>query len=837
MAKHQSKQRSQRDISSTGKKLAENSWEIRLQELLEQKKYRQALEEIKKNQRSHPNIEFTPKESEIWLLRGQQEFQKQDFKQAEKSFGRALELGLVGEVHYWQAKCWLELNQLDLAVHLLGDAFEGEKLPKDYSIYYLKVLLLKGDTATVKQLINQHPKRFSAAQLHWVRGILDLKNGQPEAALTAFAKIKHPVTPRDLPIAWIVYTQQVSGNWDAAANILGLESQQLSSLSYRRPKYLEHPILERLATFQQAKTGQPPLEPQNLQRGDKVTQEALTALSILQLIDDGNHHEAAHLLLKKDWRFTRFPELQTLRPSLLTLAGQQALSQGELDCAELFWQPLLTEQPFNPQLAVNLLEVLEANDSDQERQRLLTRLLRWLEREGKQNPQEWPAQRLKLTLAHLHCRIADAWMALNRARAALGSVQQAERICPTSPEVIGRKGLIAASEEEYQEAIALLTQALEGGCRSQEVYGTLLRCWDELEDQPAFNEARRRFGKHFGDLSIDTEVEVLPWVDALSTLSYPFFSRLVQTGDKKDPALRACRIFVNAVQSPTNSGGRVSLNQTTAAQEWETLLKPLSGHEQIPVLQAIAISIHLFAKREKGIAALTNQYVRKLFELSGEHPDARVAHLVVLAVKENNPQKLEFPLGAYLDTMPQPGNALANIQLQVRRFGSIGTLIPALEEALRREPQNPLLLLARATTYPVNHPNYEQLKQQGFELARRLQDAKALQAFREEQAFVSAQEAASIMPDPEKLDNFNLSDLDDLLEGMIRKLLGSKIPKAELERMLPELKQKMFSSMPDFLEDEEEEEFEPDLDFIFGSLPPKSKKKKGRTRGGFQELF
>jgi hypothetical protein len=72
---------------------------------------------------------------------------------------------------------------------------------------------------------------------------------------------------------------------------------------------------------------------------------------------------------------------------------------------------------------------------------------------------------------------------------------------------------------------------------------------------------------------------------------------------------------------------------------------------------------------------------------------------------------------------------------------------------------------------------------------------------------------------------------------MIRKLLGSKIPKAELERMLPELKQKMFSSMPDFLEDEEEEEFEPDLDFIFGSLPPKSKKKKGRTRGGFQELF
>ena len=102
MVKNQSKQHSQPQVSNTETKVAENSFQKQLQELLNQKKYRQALEEIKKNQRflrgaslSHPNIEFTPPESEIWLLRGQQEFQKQDFKQAEKSFSRALEFGLV----------------------------------------------------------------------------------------------------------------------------------------------------------------------------------------------------------------------------------------------------------------------------------------------------------------------------------------------------------------------------------------------------------------------------------------------------------------------------------------------------------------------------------------------------------------------------------------------------------------------------------------------------------------------------------------------------------------------------------------------------------------------
>ncbi|MBD2535056.1 tetratricopeptide repeat protein [Nostoc flagelliforme FACHB-838] len=838
MAKHQSKQRSQQHVSNTGTKVAENSFQMQLQELLKQKKYRQALEEIKKNQRLHPDIEFTPKESEIWLLRGQQEFQKQDFKQAEKSFVRALEFGLVGEVHYWQARCLLELKQLDAALNLLRNAFEVGTLSKEYSICYLKLLLLKGDTATVEQLINEQSKRFSAAQLHWVRGVLALKKGQPEAALTSFQKIKQAITDGDSPIAWIVYTQQVSGHWDAAANILGLKSSGRSSdlMNYGEPKYLEHPILKRLATFQQGKTGQQLLQSRNPQKTvDKITQEALTALRMLQLIDQGDHHEAAHLLLKIERRSTRFLKIESLRPLLFTLAGQQALNQGQLNCAELFWQLLLTEQPFNPQLAINLLEVLDANDSDQERPRLLTRLLKWLEQEAKQKPQEWPSQRLKPTQAHLHCWMADAYMATGRSRAALGALQQAERICPTSPELLGRKGLVAAMEENYTEAISLLTQALEGGCRYDEVYGILLQCWEEVGDKLARNEARRKFGKHFGDLSIETEVEILPWVDALSTLSYPFFSRLVQTKDKKDPAIRACQIFVNAVQSPPNSGGRVSLQQKVAVEAWDTLLKKLSGQEQIPVLQAIALSIHLFAKREKGIAALTSQYLQKLFNLSTEHPEARVAHLVVLAVKESSPQKLEVPLRTYLDTMPQPGNALANIQLQVRRFGEITTLVPVLESALRREPQNPLLLLARATTYHVDHPNYEQLKQQGFELARRLQDAKALQAFREEQAFLSAQETTSIMPDPEEFDNLDMSNIDDFLSGMLQKLLGNKMPKAEFERMLPELKQKMLNSMPNFDEDDQEEE--PDLDLIFGNLPPTRKKRKGRRKGGFQELF
>lgn len=835
MAKHQSKHRSQPQASSTGTELTEQSFGMQLQELVDLKKYRHALEEIKKIQRLHPEIKFSPKESEIWFLRGQHEFQKQDFKQAEKSFERSLELGLVGEVYYWQAKCLLELNKLDAALKLLHDAFDGGKLTKEYSICYLKLLLLKGDVATVEQLINQQSKAFSAAQLHWVRGILALKNRQPEAALTSFQKIKAPITPGDLPTAWTIYSHQANGDWEASANLLGLESSKYTSMT---PKYLQHPILARLATAQRAKTGEPPFDPQKLEREEPTLQDGLNALMIVQLINKDNPHDAAHVLLTSKV-LTRFPELKNLRSPLFTLAGQQAFNQGQAECAELFWRPLLAEKPFNPQLAVNLLEVLDANDSDQERPRVLTQFLRWLEQEGKQKPQEWPDTRLKPTLAHLHCWMADAYVALDRGRAALGALQQAERICPTSPEVLGRKGLLEASDDNYTEAIELMTQAIEGGCRYEEVYETLLGCWEEVGDKQALNEARRRFGKHFDDLSVDTEIEILPWIDALSTKSYPLFSRLLKGEDQKDAAIRACHIFVDAVKSPPNSSGKVVLDQKAATKAWDTLLQKVSGSEQIHVLQAITLSIHLFAKREKGIAALINQYLQKLFNLSTEHPEARVTHLVVLAVKENSPQKLELPVRAYLDTIPQPGNALANIQLKARRYGAVETLVPALDEALRREPQNPLLLLARATTYDDEHPKYEELKQQGFEIARRLQDAKALQAFREEQAFLSNQETASMMPDPEDFDSLDMSDMDDLVEGMLRKLVGSKISKAEFERMLPELKQMMLNKMPDFDDDDEDDEDddEDDFEFMFRNSPPKRKKLKGRTRGGFQELF
>lgn len=812
----------------------QNPFEVKIQDLVKQGKYRQALDVLKQAKREQPEVALTPGEAEIWLLRGKQEFAKGEFKQAETSLRRSLELGLWGESHYYLAKCLLALNRLDAAMLLIRNAFEQEQLPKEYSLCYPKLLLLEHDVATVEQVLKQYPKRFTAAQKYWLAGVLALKAGQPEIALPAFQKVKQPPIPGDFPEIWPIYTQQIMGSWEAAANQLGLhpQAENFWGLRFSQPAYLRHPMLQRLAYWQHLKTGHPPLENMRFNLDKRLPRDLLKVTTVVELIEGKNYHDAAHAVVELGSRVPSFPELATLRPAILALAGEQAAGQDNLDCAVNFWQILDREQPFNPQLAVNLMRLLHRNSDYSEMQRLLTRLLKWLEQEIKQNPQDWPEQRRKETLAYGHCRLADAWLGLGKGRAALGELEKAERIDPQSPEVIGRRGMMAIAEGDDAQGIALLTQALEQGCRFPDVYEVLIDTLKEQGDPAATLEARRRFGQKFGDLNPETDVEVAPWIMALSTGEYDLFETLVTNKGFQDPALDACQIFVESVQGNPTASGRLELDQQAAIAAWDALLRPLSNEQKVSPLLAISLSVLLFAKRAKGIAQLSNQYLAQLAALGEDQPTAQVAHLVLLALKERDPKKLRAPFQAYLSHQPQPGNALAQIQLQVRRYSEklsqSDILRGLIDEALQREPQHPLLLLAKATTYPFHQSEYKELKQQGFDLARRLQDAKALQAFREEEAFSREKTIQSILPASNDIEDL---DLDDLLERMIRSMIGSDIPPDELRRMLPELKAMMLENMPPMFDDDDDDD--DDFDFPappFGGLPFPSARPSRRKR-------
>jgi tetratricopeptide (TPR) repeat protein len=803
-----------------------------LQTLLAQKKYRQAIDEIKKLQRSQSDLVLSPTEAEVWRLRGQQELEKSEFKAAENSFRQILKLGVTTEVHYWLAKTLLAENRLDAALELVKSAFESKILPKEECICYLKLLLIKGDFDTVEDLLKSHTKRFSAAQVHWVRGVLELQSGKPKFAMMSFAKVKKPLTPGESMDAWLAYSHQQQGNWDEAAIKLGLFRFSI----FGAPKLASHPALKKLAIFQQAAQGQ--FLPDSIAKEDKATQEIFLALQAIELMAGGNFHDAGHALLQIKTGSTRIAELMALKSTILTMAGEQAMEQGESHCAVQLWQPLVEEKELNPRLVVNCLEALEEEGEYQEQQRLLIRLIKWIESDAKQHPANWPKEKLDRTLAHAHCLIADCLLGLKRARAAVGSVQQALKICPTSGEALGRQGLIAIAEEEMDRGIELLKQALDNGCEFEQVYESLQYALSEENREDEAAEIRKRYGKKFGDLAQAEEVKIEPWIEALATQNYDSFSRLLPKEKSTEPTIRVCQIFKEAAKGKPTSTGKISIDQAQATAAWDSLLAGLSTAAKLSALQTIALSIEVLSKRDKGIAALSSRYMVMIPELISELPTARASHLLVLAVKSNSIDKLDFPVKTYLAAAPQPGNALALLQLQVRWFKQTHVLRSFIDTALAREQQNPLLLLAKATTYSSSSQPYSEFRSQGFELARQVQDAQALAAFRLEDRYLNKNQLQIQDFFTPNLGRSKIDlppEIEAMFEEMIRKTFGNKVSRAELELIMPMLKQKFIADMlnkPSSIfgddDDDDEDDFfgfndDDDDDFIF--TPPKKRKR------------
>jgi hypothetical protein len=540
-------------------------------------------------------------------------------------------------------------------------------------------------------------------------------------------------------------------------------------------------------------------------------------LELLSLIAVQNYHDAAHVWLDLPASAKiEYPGLNALQRSLMLLAGEQAGREGEISCTVDFWEEAMVKRDFDPHLALNLQRALMATGAYNKAVRLLTQLMSWLKQAAKQDPQTWPPARLNAALAQLYCFSADCQASLGRYAEVERSLKQAEQLAPGYPDTIGRRGLQAWLKHQKEDAISLLTQALEAGCRFPEVYRTLLEALEA--DTAATKPIRRKFGQYFGDLGVDSEVEIAPWIEALTYQNYGLLAETASRQQQPSPAMQALKIFVEAASSEPSSSQKVTFDHSQAIPQWEALLAASSPAEQVEVIKAIYLTVQQHAKRnQKGVAALQSNYLSKMAALSSQQlPGADVAHLMIMAMRASDKQ-LTAAVEAILRRATQPGNTLATAQLELRRFGPSGSLRSLIEAQLKKETQNPQLLLAQATLYPRNSRDYKALYDKGFELARRLQDAAALQAFREEDWF-AAQDLTRQTLGPQ-IGNLDDLDMGDIL-GMAQQIFGREVPPEILAQLIPELLAEM----------EDSDEFEEDEDPFFLPLPFSGRRKKSAKK-------
>ncbi|TVP65678.1 MAG: hypothetical protein EA342_14015 [Leptolyngbya sp. LCM1.Bin17] len=806
-----------------------------------QRQYTKAIRKLRQALKRDPDLTPSFTEAELWLKQGEYDLEQERYGQAETAYRSALDLGSYGDTHYWIAKCLLAQQKADEALDLFQQAFEDKTLPKEFGGCYLKLLWLNGQADTVDRLVKTQPKRFLAPHLHWARGVLALQAEEPEAALTHFKKMGRPASPGDQADIWSSYAYQCTEDWLAAETALGLGQPSFGGpLFQTRPP--QHAAVQALAVVQAAHSQSDPTDLLNPRQLDVSQRDTVLLLELLHLVRQENFHEAAHALLDlSEQTMATYPELQTLHGPLMRLAGDQALKQGEITCTATFWSHAVNQPEFDPQLAVQLYPVLDATGDYHEAQALVQQILAWVQTNAKQRPQLWPDDRLSSTLARLYCWLADNQMATRRFAEGKRSLGKAEKLVPNHPEVIGRKGLEAYQVGKLQEAIERLTQALEGGCQFAEVYQVLLEGLKRKGDKDAIKTVRRKFGKTFGDVGVETEVDMPEWIEALSFQNYELLEDYVEQQPQPTPPVQALQIFLDAAADQPSSSQKITLNQEIAVPQWDQLLRSHPPEAQVDILQAIYWVVQQHARRnKKGIAALQSRYFQQIIELKTTVPAAALAHLMILPLRNVSPERLSMAVNATLNRAAQPGNLLAQAQLRLRIFDdSSRALGPFIAEQLQQDPQNPLLLLAQATLYPFRSLDYQTYYDQGFELARKLQDAEALEAYRQQDWVQSQIMARKVMgnqlnrisSDPSQIDMMNI------LKRMARETLGVDVPPEVLNQMILEFMGQagnpFMDDMPFSLDDMIDEEEEDDFFFL---PPPGKGRKSSKKRKPWYEL-
>ncbi|NCJ08464.1 tetratricopeptide repeat protein [Synechococcales cyanobacterium C] len=790
---------------------------------MRQGKYSLAMRKLQQALKRDPNQKLHITEADIWLQQGKSEFNKGQYGAAETSLNQALTLGRYDDTYYWLAKCLLAQDRSAEALDQLQTAFENQTLPKDLGGCLLKLLVLNDQVDTVEKLLKNQSKWFSASHLYWARGALAIQADNPKAALTHFQKVKQSTSPGDSPATWQVYAHQCAGDWAQAEKLLGSYAQSFGSRFFRLGN-ADHPASQRLAIHQAAQSSLSLSRVLNNLDASLPQAEAAWVLEVVRLAREENWVVAGHVILDvPEEAMAIYPELQRLRRPLLLLAGKQAHQEQDLEETVEFWSEVVDQPEFDPHLAIQLQRLASLVGDFRQSYQLLKRLLAWVQAEAKRDPPSWPQSRLDPVQARLHCWLADKQMALGHFADAQQNVRQAEQLAPDHPDVLGRRGLSALVQGKKKVAISLLTQALEAGCEFSEVYSHLVKA---LKDDPdALKTVRRKFGQRFGDVGAEAEANIPAWVEALTFQNYWMMEDFVLGKSTKDPPLTALKIFLDSAEDEPSSGQKITLDQEKAVKRWDALLKESSSADQVEVLKAIYLVVQQHARRnQKGISALQGRYAQQLSHLTAEVPAANIAHLMLLALKNSAPDQLEAALTMALRRSTQPGHLLAQAQLQLHYFDHTQALAPFIDFQLQQEPQNPLLLLAKATLYPPNSSEYKSYHDQGFAIARRLQDAEALQAFREADWMMSQELTRRVVGNQiNRMGSLDEIDMIKILKRVAKEAVGHDVPPEIINQMLPDLIDQMMGG--GF---EDADDFEDDFDPFF--LPPPNARKRSTKK-------
>lgn len=715
----------------------------KLHDLVATQRYNDAIRLREQALRRQPALQLQPSEADLWCLEGRQAVKQGQRKRAETALHKAIALGLCGEPEYLLARLWLTHGEGRRGLTLLQQAFEEGRLPATHAGAYLKLLLIEGDTETVRQLLRTMPERFQAPQIHWASGVLHLLEGDARQAQRQFGLMAGPATPGDHVMAWKAWAALESGDHAAARQSLAAADA--------------HPACIALSLDQLARSGDRPSAIYSLEQRTLPGRELVLALELLHRLRQRQWRSAGQLLMSEERILLKaLPDLGSLRRTLLLLAGQQAVDQESPRDAIRCWRTIVERPQFDPELALRLYPVLDGEGEEEaiQAERLVSQLLSWLRRTAREAPADWPEPKLSTTQARLLCwqidQLIQSFGGQRRVRACL---DQASQLAPEHADVVGRRGMVAMLDEDFASAIPLLQQAIAGGCRSPLAYEMLKDALESSGEEEASEQLQQQHGAQFDDIpALRSPIEEFPiWLDIVTQNDVHDIKQHLSRTSSKTPALQALRVFFDHAIPPQFPDHREKtlIDVGPFTQAWEALLAKLPPAEQVEALTTLLTAMLRFVPLTR--KAMVAQIEARQAELEALAADRHAPHfeqtlqglLLVCGLRYRRIDVLKPRVTPLLRRSSQPDRLVARVVLDLAVLGNPRPWKSIVSEYRIRDRQNPLLALALALVEPKDGYTYSSLRRQAFEQARIQQDSETLAACRREELWDELRERRS----------------------------------------------------------------------------------------------
>ncbi len=681
---------------------------------INQNKFRQAAIELKNVLKCNPNADLTKEKIAIHILRGNSFLDSKNHQSSWDEFKAAL---IIDPQNITTIKAlagyYINSEQITKGYEWLKNLFDNNELPKDSSVLYIKFLMLLDHWDQIEKIISNHKSRFWAADIHWAKGVLLFKADKFQEAMKSFNKAKKNNQWLHQAYAWSLWSRIKSSDENFGYGYLDRVQSENVKIELEKEYYIKYDV---------------PLHGWfNLGYKKDNTTELYSDIKKKNWQNVAQAHDRGKI---KPGSFVNKPQILA---KIYFLAAEDEYRNEKDNRFFNYMNKALSYQPDNLNYHIKAC-LLTATIPEKKSLAFFQRTELLIKQKARENSQNWSKEQIEYYLAELDIIQAKIHYSLDNKKKFKELCLKAEQLAIVSPHAyFALYKFYNEMQNNDNKAIFYLEKMFEIKRYSDVTYDNLKSLYSKNNYQDKLLKLREKYGKEFDDEIIPDQTLRLYLGNALSSKDSEYLDEIYQERMEKNHPLDPLVEFIidlfdenydlaKRQKANVNEKKLDSIfNSTLANLKPDSFFKPL-------VYELTILALNGFNLKTKAKKML-NQW-EKILQSKTDSKTHYKSYFIVQCILNKPEKHIEAELAKLLRKFAQPLNHLIELQMVLYSYGHYGTLRKNLKEPLDKDPENPGLLLAYATSFSENSTDHDIYFQKGLKLAGKLQDTEVLNYYK-----------------------------------------------------------------------------------------------------------